>query len=161
MDSASLGDTVTGNVRKRVSKWDLVADPCFATEAVQDNSKSGDAADVHHDKDLSSGWNLSKSAGSHVPKWSEMVGNHTMRSKDSFGESCWEPIPEGKSEGKDSVNRGNEKISPTVRPCRGDESDGASDVPRVDAWRQHSRSRSPKSGWGLSHRFGLLFPNSF
>lgn len=156
MESASLGrDTVTENVKKRISKWDLVADPHSATETVPDNSKSGDAADVHHDKDSSSGWNLSKSASNHIRKWSEMGGDHTMRSKDSLDESCWEPMPEGKRERKySSVDTGDETISPTMRPY------GASDAPRVDAWRQHSRSRSPKSGWGRSYRFGLLILHS-
>ncbi|XXG60803.1 hypothetical protein AAC387_Pa04g2626 [Persea americana] len=145
MESALGGETVTEKVKKRVSKWDLVEDTKCPTETVQDNSKSADVADAHHDKDANSGCNWSKSVSSHVSKWSDWEANNTMRSEDSSGGSCCEPMPEHKGEGKDViVDEDDEKISQTTRTR------GASITSHIDLGRHHSHSRSGSPGWGRS-----------
>lgn len=141
MESALGGETATEKVKKRVSKWDLVEDTNFPTESAQDNSKSAD-------KDANSGCNWSKSVSSHVSKWSDWEAENIMRSEDSSGGSCCEPMPEDKGEGKYIiVDEDGEKVSQTTRTR------GASITSHIDLGRHHSHSRSGSPGWGRSCRF--------
>lgn len=151
MESALGGETVTEKVKKRVSKWDLVEDTKCPTESARDNFKSADVADAHHDKDANSGCNWSKSVSSHVSKWSDWEANNTMKSEDSSGGSCCEPMLEHKGEGKYIiVDEDGEKISQTTRTR------GASITSHIDLGRHHSHSRSGSPGWGRSCRFASV-----
>ncbi|XP_058097307.1 zinc finger CCCH domain-containing protein 55-like isoform X2 [Magnolia sinica] len=141
------------NVRKRVSKWDLVPETHFSSETVQEIPLSGKAGNSCHEKESNSGWGSSKSSETHVTKSPDMEANMAVRSKDSSGASCWEHMPRSKNEGKDgNIDSDRGEISPTARICDRDQGYGMHMSPVLDAWGQQSRSHSPKSRWSRSRR---------
>ncbi|XP_077249802.1 zinc finger CCCH domain-containing protein 55-like [Tasmannia lanceolata] len=154
MDTASLRENaMTENVRKRTSKWDLVAENHFSTEIGQENSQPVKVDSSYRDKESNLGGSSLKSPGSHVPKLSDMDVHSTLISKDGSEKSYCEPMTGDKSEQKDvNVNRDAWEISPTKSTCVGDKSYSTSMSPGLDAWRQPSRSHSPRRGWSRSRR---------
>ncbi|XP_043715294.1 zinc finger CCCH domain-containing protein 55-like [Telopea speciosissima] len=131
---------MTERVKKRNSKWDLVAETDVPAER-HENIWPDKAGESIHNKESSSEWNSLKVAISQHPRWSNMEAN-----------KIGEQLPgKGNAEQDESPDRDPNEISRSTTRWGRDKSYSSSVSPGLDAWRDHNQSHSPKSNWRL-HR---------
>ncbi|XP_068648182.1 zinc finger CCCH domain-containing protein 38-like isoform X2 [Aristolochia californica] len=123
-------------VRRRRSKWDLVAEPNHPTDGALNKEQSEKL-----------GWTSLRSPHAHDSEHLYMESNDSVKSKEGMGRSSWEHMYENKEKGR-SGNTHREKISPTAGMHGADEDYSNRKLPSHDSWRERSRSRSPRGNYG-------------
>ncbi|KAG9458909.1 hypothetical protein H6P81_003417 [Aristolochia fimbriata] len=123
------------DVRRKRSKWDLVAEP--------NNPADGGLGKEQSEK---LGWTSLRSPRAHDSEHPYMEINDFMKSKAETGRP-WEHMYESKDQGR-SGNIHKENISPSAGMRGADEDYTNRRLPSNDSWRERSRSRSPRGNYG-------------
>ncbi|XP_068652393.1 zinc finger CCCH domain-containing protein 38-like [Aristolochia californica] len=127
---------MSDNVRRKRSKWDLVAEPNHPTDG---------GLDKEHSEKL--GWTSLRSPRAHDSEHPYMELNDSLKSEEGIGRSSWEHMCENKDKGR-SGNAHRKKVSPTAGMWGTDEDYSNRRLPSHDARRERSRSRSPRGNYG-------------